>query len=531
MKKWVGLAAAGLSMTTPAKANWYKAESPHFVVYAQDSERDVAKFAEILERFHAAMGIMTGRKDVVPSPSNRVVIFAVGSEAAVQKLVGDKNRNIAGFYMPRAGGSRAFVPNISASTVETDFSLTILLHEYAHHFLMSTSRYAMPRWIDEGAAEFFASAKFSRDGSVGLGRPASHRAAELAYAKDVTVEELLDQELYAKRRGKGFDAFYGRAWGLYHYLAIEDFTRGPRKDQLRNYAKAIVQGKSQRDAAVSAFGDLKQLEKELDAYLKRRNLNYLHFDAQQIPSASVRTTPLSPGEGEVMPLRIRSQRGVDRTEALALVPQVRELAKKYPEDAGVLAALAEAEHDAGNDEAAIAAADKAIGLDPTRVNAYVQKGYSLFRMAREAPPEKRSAAFKAAMGPFEALNKVENDHPLPLIFYYRSFAEQGREPTELARHALERASQLAPFDQGLAFQAAIMHAQEGSIALAKHSLNALAASPHGGPLAERARRLADSLAKLSEGTRWQGDPLLDLNAELDQVDGPGNDGSEVSRPR
>lgn len=252
MRAWVALAVAGLSISTPAQATWSKAESPHFVVYADDSEKDVAKFAEILERFHSAMGIMTGRKDVVPSPSNRVVIFAVGSESRVQKLIGDNSRTIAGFYLPRAGGSRAFVPNISGSTLETDFSLIILLHEYAHHYLISSSRFAMPRWMDEGAAEFFASAKFSRDGSVGIGRPANHRALELAYARDVTVEELLDPELYAKRHGKGYDAFYGRAWGLYHYLAIDDITQGPRKDQLRTYAEAIMKGKSQRQAATSA---------------------------------------------------------------------------------------------------------------------------------------------------------------------------------------------------------------------------------------------------------------------------------------
>jgi len=86
------------------------------------------------------------------------------------------------------------VPNIRLTSGETDFSLTILLHEYAHHFLLSSSRFAMPRWLDEGAAEFFASAKFERDGTVGIGRPAYHRAAEIAYARDVKVEELLDHD-------------------------------------------------------------------------------------------------------------------------------------------------------------------------------------------------------------------------------------------------------------------------------------------------------------------------------------------------
>lgn len=512
MLKWVSLAVTVLALAAPANAKWHKAESPHFVVYANDSEGDVTKFAEILERFHAAMRKVTGSEDVVPSPSNRLVIFAVGSESDVQKLVGDKSRTIAGFYTPRAGGSRAFVPNIRVGTVESDFSLIILLHEYAHHFLISTSRYAMPRWMNEGAAEFFASAQFGRDGSVGIGRSASHRAGELFFAPDVKVAELLDYELYKKRSGNRYDAFYGRSWALYHYLVFEDMERGPRKGQLREYSKAIIAGKSEREAA-STFGDLKQLEKDLDAYVRRKRLKFFHLTPGMIPTAHVATSALGPGENAVMPLRIKSQRGVGRKQALELVSQVRKVSEQFPQDPAVLAALAEAEHDAGNDEAAIAAADKAIALDRSNVNAHVQKAYSLFRIADAAPEDKKAAAFKAAMKPLEALNKFENDHPLPLVYYYRSFAEQGREPPELARHALERASQLAPFDDGLTFQTALMHAGEGKIGLATFDLLALAANPHGGEMAASARKLAEDIGKLAEGTRWTGPTLPPIKVD------------------
>lgn len=509
MVRWLTLAAAtAMALAAPAQAEWHKAESAHFVVYADDSERDVARFAEILERFHATMRMMTGREEVTPSPSNRLTIFAVGSAATIDKLVGDKDRNVAGFYIPRAGGSRAFVPDIRLASGETDFSLTILLHEYAHHFLLSTSRFAMPRWVDEGAAEFFASAKFERDGTVGIGRPAYHRAAELTYARDVKVEELLDHELYEKRHGKGFAAFYGRAWALYHYLYFDE----ARKGQLSTYARAIAAGKSEGEAASTAFGDVKQLEKDLDAYLNRSRIASYRFTPDRLPSVSVKVTALSAGENAILPLVIRSQRGVNRENALELVTEVRAVAGRFPEDAAVLTALAEAEYDAGNDAAAIAAADKAIARDPSRVNAYVQKGYALFRQAEEAPATASAAAWKAAMKPFEALNRIEHDHPLPLIYFYRSYAERGREPTELARHALERASQLAPFDRGLAFQTALMHAGEGKIGLARQSLLALAANPHGGSLAAEARKLAGDIDDLSEGTPWHGSTIEAVDA-------------------
>ena len=206
---------------------------------------------------------------------------------------------------------------------------------------------------------------------------------------------------------------------------------------------------------------------------------------------------LPKGEAAMMKVRMKSQRGVTRAQAIDLVEDARKVAAKFPNDAGVLAALAEAEHDAGNDDAAIAAADKAIASDPTRTNAYVQKGYSLFRKARKA--EDKDAAYKRAMRPFSALNQIENDHPLPLIYYYRSYTERGEEPPENARHALERAGELAPFDQEIWFQIAVMQMQEGKIELAKNALRPLANDPHGGGQADRMRDLVAVLETLPEG--------------------------------
>ncbi|KWV95343.1 DUF1570 domain-containing protein [Erythrobacter sp. AP23] len=504
-------AIAALSLAVPAHADWHVAESDNFVIYADDRWQDVQEFGEALERYHTALDLLNGREASKPSPSNRVTIFVVGDQGKIRKLLGDKSGNVAGFYLPRAGGSRAFVPSISMRGRETDFSVTVLLHEYAHHYLMSTSRYAMPRWVSEGAAEFFASAKFDKDGSLAIGRPAYHRAAELHYARDVSVRELMDPKLYEEKKGKRLDAFYGRSWALYHFLFFSEERRG----QLRQYITEIAQGTDQREAADNAFGDLDELQKDLDRYLKQRRMNVFDLPADLLPTNPVHVRELSEGEAEVMPLRIRSQRGVSREEALELLPDLREVAAEYPDDPMVLAALAEAEFDAGNNEAAIAAADRALAIDPTVKNALVQKGLALFDKAVDA--EDPDVAYAAAMKPFSALNRLEQDHPLPLIHYYRSFVQRGEAPNETARHALERAAQLSPFDLGLAMNAGLMQAREGKIVLARHTLGPVAANPHGGHLAREAQRHLDELAKVSEGTQWTPRPQLDLTDVLSAV--------------
>ena len=122
------------------------------------------------------------------------------------------------------------------------------------------------------------------------------------------------------------------------------------------------------------------------------------------------------------------------------------------------------------------------------------------------------------MKPFQALNRIENDHPLPLIFFYRSFMARSKEPSELARHALERASQLAPFDEGLAFQVAVMQAGEGKIALARQNLGAIAANPHGGKLADMSRRFDKALSEVEEGQKWQPSALDAALADVSSLD-------------
>lgn len=496
------LLASLVVSAAPVQAKWYEASSDHFFIYADDQEKDVRIFAENLEKYHAAISLITERTAEAPSPSNRLTVFVVGSQREIRRLARSNNNALAGFYLPRAGASRAFVQDIrNKSNGYPDFSTVILLHEYAHHFLISSSRHALPRWMNEGAAEFLASTVFNRNGSIQIGRPASHRSGELAYAKEVSVRELLDPELYEQRRSREYDAFYGMSWALYHYLVFNEERQG----QLKQYATLVSKGSSSMAAAEEAFGDIDILQKEIEQYLRQRRMKTYNLSPAAISHNPIRLRELPEGEAEMMDVRIVSQRGVTREEATELIGDARKIAAQFPQDPGVLAALAEAEFDAGHDDAAIAAADRALAIDPRHKNAYVQKGYALFRKAQEA--EDKDAAYARAMKAFTALNSIENDHPLPLIYYFRSFVERGIEPDETARHALERASELAPFDQGLAMMTALMFADEGEIALSRVLLEPVATNPHGGELADTARGFLSELAHVEEGSSWRPSPI------------------------
>lgn len=487
-------------LSQPARAAWMESSSAHFVVIGNSSESNLRRFSEQLERYDRAMGIVTGVTSSTPSPSNRVTVYIVSSEEEVRKLKGDKkDRFTAGFYIPRAGGSLAIIPPVDGARNgggDLDWSMTVLLHEYAHHFLISNSGFPNPRWMQEGAAEFFAAASFGADGSVGLGRPAQHRGPELFMARDVTATDLLDPDEYEKRRGKSteYDAFYGKSWLLYHYLTFEP----SRKGQLKAYAKALLEGKSLTEAGHVAFGDFRQLEKDLDAYLNRNRMTYIKIAGSAVQPGAITIRPLTAGEVAILPLRLRSQIGVNKETAPNVLQQALAVAERFPADAAVLSEVAEAQIDAGHEDEAIKAADAAIKIDPHAVNAYLQKGYALLgRADRTGDP----VEFRKARETFLALNAFEHDHPIPLLDYYLTFVKQGKKPTANAVQALERAAILAPFDLGLRMTAAMQELRDGEREIARAFLLPVAYNPHGGKLAERAREV---LERMEHDPHWDG---------------------------
>lgn len=512
------LGLLALFLPGAARAEWLQASSAHFVIYADSNQREIRRFAEQLERYHAAMAYIMQAAPEAPSPSNRVTVFIVGGERQVRNLYGEGSRFVRGFYIPRAGASVAVVPRVTGNGNKPTESMIVLLHEYAHHFLYSISPFPMPRWQSEGMAEFMASASFDADGTVEIGKPAHHRSAELlvpGFARAVKVADLVDPAVYEKRRGGGYDAFYGKSWLLFHYLTFEKSRAG----QLDRYSQLMARGKSSRDAAVEAFGDLGQLESEVDRYSDSRRMLMLKLPPDRLHVGQVAVRRLSAGEAAIMSVRIRSQLGVDEAQAKRLVIEARAIAARFPDDPAVQAALAEAEHDAGNDREAVAAAEAALARDRGQVNAHVQKGLALLRLAADAAPGDQAAAYARARGAFLELNHMENDHPLPLTYNYRIVVEQGRTPDAQALRGLERAAELAPFDLGLKMNLALQQLRFGKRDDARRNLAPVAHNPHPGPLARAAQEV---LARMDSDPKWDGGGFAAPSA-IDADDADGNE--------
>ncbi|WP_446325794.1 hypothetical protein [Blastomonas sp. CACIA14H2] len=468
----------------PARAEWHEASSANFLVYADQGEKQVRAFTDMLERYRSAMRYVYKLPEEPTSPSNRLTVFVVRDANQVRKLMGDGSKYVLGFYQSRAGGSVAFIPRVDGTQQAgrvSDGEL-ILLHEYAHHFMFSVFSGSPPLWFGEGFAEFYAASKFEKDGSVGLGLPAAHRGAELVYAKDVPLEMLLSTRKYRENASKQYDSFYGRSWLLFHYLTLS----GKRSGQMGDYLARLGKGEGEEAAATGAFGDLAVLDKELEAYLLSRRMNYLNLNASKIASAAIAVRPLTAAEAAIMPVMMRSRRGVNEETAPAVLDDALKVAALYPDDPFVLTALAEAEYDAGHDDAAIAAAGKAIARNPQAVGAMIQKIYALFRKAQDD-----DALWPKVRAAISAANAAENDNPIPLAYFFRSYAAQGKKPPEMAVQGLQRALQLAPYDTGNRLTLAEYFVRTGQRQAAETTLAPLLNHPHDTQLADLARKMLD----------------------------------------
>src|SRR5690606_26789892 len=126
-------------------------------------------------------------------------------------------------------------------------------------------------------------------------------------------------------------------------------------------------------------------------------------------------------------------------------------------------------------------------------------------------------AYEAAVKPFLTLNRLENDHPLPLSYYYRSFVERGVPPPAVAVEGLEHAITLAPFDHSLRIMAASRQIEEQRFDDARATLQPVAFAPHGGKMAERAQKVIEMLEAGASD---------ELDAALEELRNPPKEESE-----
>jgi predicted Zn-dependent protease len=266
---------------------------------------------------------------------------------------------------------------------------------------------------------------------------------------------------------------------------MEDKRRG----QLSSYIDGIAKGLSPAAAATAAFGDIKQLERELDAYRTKPLLQF-KIGAAKIQPGEIKVQPLSQGAAQVILTRGRLKFGDDRKSAEQYLQGIRDIGTRFPGEELVETTLAEAELLAEHPDAAEAAADRALKANQRNTEAMVLKGRAIAEWGlKEDDESKRHQLFEQARKIFIAANKVDSEDPEPLYEYYRAHLTEGMRPTANAIAALHYASDLVPQDFGLRMNSAIAYLNANQAKEARATLIAVAYSPHSSSAGEAARRM------------------------------------------
>ncbi|MBA3668780.1 MAG: hypothetical protein H0W71_01740 [Sphingomonas sp.] len=384
--------------------------------------------------------------DPALSDAGRVKIYVVSDYDNIDRFLGIAN--VRGMYVPQTSGLIAFVPKMSRDKGEIFFELNsqiIFFHEYAHHLQLQNTSAVIPRWLVEGTAEFFSTAGIEKDGSIRFGAPANHRASTLLSGHNLPFKTMLEDN-YSKLNDEQSDDLYGRGWLLTHYLTFEPTRRG----QLDTYLKALQKGQPALAAAQAAFGNIDQLERDLDAYVKRRRLTTLVVPRPAAGAGAIAIRQMQPGEAANMTVRARSNRGVNTKTAPGVAAEARKIAGQYPNDPAVMTAHAEAERDANQYAAAIAASTKAIALDPTNNKALIFKARAL---KEDAEARKAKVNWTDIRALLIKANRLDPDDPEPLMYYYLSYPEAGDNPSRNAVTGLIYAADLVPQVDELRFLA------------------------------------------------------------------------------
>ncbi|RYH93857.1 MAG: hypothetical protein EON48_19540, partial [Acetobacteraceae bacterium] len=153
----VALALAGLTMlvAAPAKAEWMKAETGHFIVYGNTSERQLRSYAQKVERFDTLLRSYYPIDVEYQAP--KLEIYLAEGARDMNRASPGISSGVGGYYSSNNGRIHAVVDNQAMG------GSVVLFHEYAHHFMFQMQSEAYPSWFVEGFAEYYATADVRPD--------------------------------------------------------------------------------------------------------------------------------------------------------------------------------------------------------------------------------------------------------------------------------------------------------------------------------------------------------------------------------
>ncbi|HWT65535.1 MAG TPA: tetratricopeptide repeat protein [Terracidiphilus sp.] len=291
--------------------------SPHFTLITDAGDR---QGRDILDNFeHMRWMFQTLFPTLQIDPTEPMVIVALRNRKEFQTIepaeyLGKGQLNLAGYFL-NASDKHYILLRLDT---EGPHPYATVLHEYTHLQFRFAGSW-MPLWLNEGLAEFYQNTEFKQK-QVLLGEPSVDDILFLRQNSLIPLATLFrvdHNSPYYHQEDKG-SIFYAESWALTHYLEITDRQKGTQR--VHDYSVRMSHHEDPVAAAQGAFGDLKALQQQLEAYIRAQQ--YMQFvmnaAAAPIDSSTYRVTPISKAEFDAQRADVLAH--VGRTqEALALL--------------------------------------------------------------------------------------------------------------------------------------------------------------------------------------------------------------------
>lgn len=269
--------------------HWLEVKTEHFTVYCDGSERQARTVSAQLERMHDLFAKLLPH--ATEDAGSRIVVLALKNRRDFQgvepvEYLGKGSLDLAGYFLQTP--DQSFIALRLDGEGEHPYG--VLYHEYTHYMLRHAV--TIPVWLNEGLAQFYENTDLG-DKTARFGQPSANELIYLRQQRLIPLPTLFavdHNSPFYHEQDKG-NVFYAESWALTHMLFLRDFQRHTMN--LSAYVSDVAKGDDPVTAAAKAFGDLKQLQHDLDAYVNGGSFHALLMPMQNaVNDASFKVEPI-----------------------------------------------------------------------------------------------------------------------------------------------------------------------------------------------------------------------------------------------
>jgi tetratricopeptide (TPR) repeat protein len=270
---------------------WLEVRTQHFTIVTNSNEKTGRRIADQFERMRAVFHIAFPHLTI--DTGSPIIVLAVKDDKEFRALepqsyLAKGQLTLDGLFL-RAPDKNYVLMRVDAAG---DHPYAVIYHEYTHLILGKAAEW-MPLWLNEGMAEFYQTTDI-HEKEVELGQASPENILLLRDSKLLPLATLFTVDTnspYYHEENKG-SIFYAESWALTHYLVINDSQQ--KLHRLNDYQDLLMKNVDPVTAATRAFGDLNQLQSNLQHYIGQGSFRYNRLPtAIQVDDTAFKVQPLT----------------------------------------------------------------------------------------------------------------------------------------------------------------------------------------------------------------------------------------------